>query len=170
MFKGCRYLRDPVTQNLCTIYLPGHKIAGHQGRARLTTRKGDQFCVESLWNLVQVHNPVLTPAGSGSGYQPIAPQQYFLMGGVPGAKLHHVLGTGTGGKHHTGESFIGGSLNELRRMRRANNSDSVAKGTGGTCNIEQHDLAAAHITIIGCNIQFLRHDLEPFCLNLPSNL
>jgi len=59
---------------------------------------------------VQVHNPVLTPAGSGSGYQPIAPQQYFLMGGVPGAKLHHVLGTGTGGKHHTGESFIGGSL------------------------------------------------------------
>ena len=118
---------------------------------------------------MQVHEPVLTPAGSGSGHQPIAPQQYFLMGGVPGAKLHHVLGTGTGGKYHTGKSLIGGSLNQLRRVRRANNSDSVAKGTGGTCNIEQHDLAAAYITIIGCNIQFLRHDLEPFCLNLPSN-
>jgi len=30
------------------------------------------------------------------------------MGGVPGAKLHHVLGTGASGKHYTGKPLIGG--------------------------------------------------------------
>ena len=116
--------------------------------------KGYELRVHTGRQLVQVHDAVLTAARCRCGNQTIAPQQNVLMASVPATQSHHVLCAVLSRQDNAGEPLIRSSFYKLLRLGRTHNSDLVAKATGCAGNVQEHDLAAAHVTVIGGDVEF----------------
>ena len=123
--------------------------------------KGYELRVHAGRQLVQVHDAVLTTTRCRCGNQTITPQQNVLVAGMPATQSHHVLCTVLSWQDNAGEPFIRSGFYKLLRLGRTHDSDLVAKATGCASNIQEHDLAAAYVTVIGGDVEFFLHPSTP---------
>ena len=88
--------------------------------------------------------------------QTVAPEQNVLVASVPGAQCQHVLGSVFRRKHDAGEALIGGRFYELIGLGGTDDGDLIAKAPGRAGHVQEHDLAAAHVTVIGSDVEFFQ--------------
>ena len=110
---------------------------------------------------MQVHDAVLATARCRCGNQTVTPQQNILVASVPATQSRHVLYAVLSWQYHARKTFIRSSFYKLLRLGRTHNSDLVAKATGRAGDVQKHDLAAAHVTVIGGDVEFFLHPSTP---------
>ena len=83
------------------------------------------------------------------------------MTSVPATQSNHVLCAVLSRQDNAGEPLIRSGFYKLLRLGRTHDSDLVAKATGCTSNVQEHDLAATHVTVIGGDVEFFLHPSTP---------
>ena len=154
MIKLGGYAADPVRKQLAAGAGASHIAARDQGDGRLMASKGYELRVHAGRKLVQVHDAVLATARCRCGNQTVTPQQNVLVASVPATQSHHVLCAVLSRQDNAGEPLIRSGFYKLLRLGRAHNGDLVAKATGRAGDVQKHDLASAHVTVIGGDVEF----------------
>ena len=150
------YATDPVRKQLATGASASHIAARDQGDSRLMAGKGYELSIHTGRQLVQVHDAVLTTTRCRCGNQTVTPQQNVLVAGMPTTQSHHVLSSVLSRQDNAGEPLISSGFYKLIRLERTDNGDLIAKAPGRAGHIQEHDLTAAHVTVIGSDVEFFQ--------------